>query len=191
MRWLLLILVLAPTFCWAHDDSGHKRPKDPKNDKSNIVGYRFDRNWWELGAHLDDVDLRGFKEAADDESGNLAYFDRSREVRFGGEDVEVSVGLIFKKDKLGMIIINVPSEEQTYRYFRKYYSGRLGGTDELERDEDRIVWADKDDDYLTVMRSHDENGDPSSLIIYARESIVQGSAEAEVPEWLQNVINSM
>ena len=188
----IVSLFLLATPCLA---ASPKQPKDPPPDPSNIVGYRYGTNWWELGAGIDGVELKGFKpEATDDESVEV-YHDFNRSILFGRGPADTGVTLAFVGGKLSLIIIRAHDQGKDYKYYRQYYANRLGKCTQVEKTPDRASWLDKDGDALTVEKQPSWLGcatdPPETVIVYLRRHVIQPDPAGDMPEWLDYLINGM
>jgi len=170
-------------------------PKDPPADPSNIVGYRYDKNWWELGASIDDVELKGFRPEATDDQRVEVYNAGDHAIWFGRDKVEAYVTLVFVKEQLGAIIIRTRDSGEDYRYYTQYYAKRFGKCTQIEKSDDRNSWLDKDDDTVTVESQPSYYGcptdPPETVIVYLRRHIIQPDPAGSMPQWLDNIINGI
>jgi hypothetical protein len=159
-----------------------------KSNKTDISGYVLPGNTWLLGKKVDAKSLKGFKEVDSFVTGQDAYLDLSRDIQFAGEPVEATVGLFLHGNKLACVVLQVDSEEKTFKSLRKYYKGRYDSEVEVISDADGVMWEDDDEDYLGVFKYEDANGNLSTLIIYGRNDLMQQPTSSDVPDWMQNML---
>jgi hypothetical protein len=182
-----LLLLVSPC---AADPTQH--PKDPPADPSNIVGYRYDKNWWELGANIDDADLKGFRPEQTDDPDVEVDGDSDRTIWFGRGAVKACVTLAYRKGVLALITIRTRDDGENISYYKDYYAHRLGKCVRTEKTADRNSWLDKDGDSITVHKQPYWLGCPSvppeTVVIYLRKHVIQPDPAGNLPEWVDNLI---
>lgn len=169
--------------------------KDPPADSKDIVGYRYDKNWWELGAAIDDVELKGFRPEETDDLSIEVYSDGDRAIWFGRDSIESITTLVFVKGVLGAIIIRTRDSGQDYKYYTQYYAKRFNRCTQIEESPDRNSWLDKDDDSVTVEKQPYWFGcptiPPESVIVYLRRHVIQPNPAGDMPQWIYFLINGV
>jgi hypothetical protein len=185
----LLFLV---TPCTADAQS---RLKDPPADPSDIVGYRYDSNWWELGADIDDVELKGFRPEETSDSDIEVYSDAEHPIWFGRDKENAYITIVFVKEVLGAIIIRLDNGGEDYHYYNQYYAKRFTMCTQIENSTDRNSWLDNDDDTVTVENQPYYFGCPSvpsdTVIVYLRRHVIQPNPAGSMPQWLYNLIQGL
>lgn len=165
-----------------------ERPKDPPSQPDNIIGYRYDKDWWELGDSIDNIDLRGFRPQEFTESGVEIYMDDERPLLFGKATQKNDVVLVFKDQKLAAVMIRFPGDDgSNFEPMKKYYIGGLNKCTTTEDEENLTSWVDKDGDSLTLESQPYWLGcptiGPDTVILYLRRHILEPDPARGLPQW--------
>jgi len=156
----------------------------------DIVGYTTPDNTWHLGAKVDDDTLDGFAKVPSSDTAAELYMDLARTIQFSGEDTKVSVMLLILDDRIAGISFDVPKDERSYGFLRRYYKERYGGLDCTVDEADQIAWMDKDNDMLTVYRYSDDAGEARSLVMYMNEDLFDELTGYSVPGWMKDLMKT-
>lgn len=194
VRKLLLFVILAILIspALAEDKNQHN---DPKPDPTDIIGYRYDTNWWELGADIAEVELKGFRPVETNDPSIEVYYDAEHPIWFGRDTFDSHIILAFVDEKLALIAIRANDDGEDYSFYRKYYIRRQTQCTKIADSENLISWADKDNDTLSVENQPYWLGCPSvpseTVIVYLRRYLIQPDPVKNMPDWVEYIVNGM
>lgn len=156
----------------------------------DIVGYTTPDNTWHLGTKVDDEVLDGFAKVPAEQTSAVLYVDLARTIQFSGDDVKVGVMLMVLDDRIAGISFDIPKDERSYGFIRRYYKERYGELNCTVDETEQVAWMDKDNDILSVNRYFNDLGEPYTMVMYMNEDLFDELTGYSVPGWMKDLLKT-